>query len=262
MTKIPKFIVFYQTAEMGEIVKSFLEIKGYSWNLEKGPDFYIEVGVGNFSYGESSGSKKIGYQNYLSTYPSYYSSIDGIFNAETDFGKMVKFFSKREYKEIVLNETFYARVFEKTTEIWEFGKDKNYYALINNVRILDLQPLIDKNSFDWKKVSIACSTKEEKAAAAKLLSKFCDVQVGICVSTFVAYAETHNLITGFGTPPDEYTTFQFFEIPKLLLDAEKQFSNVKLTDGLVAEKDQHGIKVGCQTFRKEKIEELINLIKG
>lgn len=263
MTKIPKFIVSYQTAEMGEIVRRFLDKNGYPWTLSYRTLDYNRKGVGNFCAG-GNGHKQICFYGHIGG--SAEKEADYIFHAETDFGKMVEVFSKPEYKQITLNGAYFARVFKKTTEIWALGNDKNYYALINNDKILDLQPLIDAGEdFDWKKVSIACAGQEEKAAAAELLSKFCGVPVGVVVSTHVAYGSFYENITGYGSTPSENVSYHFWEIPELLLNAKdgakRKIPNVNLTTELVAEKDKHGIKVGCQTFNKEKIQELIDLVK-
>ena len=258
--KTPKFIVFYKTAEMGEIVKTLLEKAGYEWRLLDAPEKFVNKGIGNFCY-EGVGESAIRYRDYIN-HSRYLNQIDAVFNAETDFGRMIEFFAN---KPIELNDSFSAKVFKDLTEIWEKSSNE-MYCTIPNKNILKLKNLFGARPiFDWRKVSIYCVTDEERNAAAKLLSQFSNTRIGPCFSSYIAFSSTGGgVITGWVDCPTQGGKFYYFcDIPQLLLEASKEQEKpeVKLLNSLTATLTEDGIQVGRQVFTKEAVGGLIEAIE-
>ena len=138
-------------------------------------------------------------------------------------------------------------------------------------KVDELIAAVRKNKVDLKDIVIAVQTNKEKQAAGQLLSDICEIpnEINMWSSLtqhidYVGITQNGDLyvITAWHNVPKERKVYYFKDIPALLLDYYKTHESVvRLTDSYSAEinRADKTIKIGCQTFKFEILDEIMKL---
>ncbi len=249
-----KFVIFYKTVQMGEIVQTFLAGKGYPWTILLNVERSLDGGIGNFDSGGHA-AHEIRFTGYKDE--SIFGRVKYTrFQAETDFGAMIEFFNAPEYKEIELNNEVRARLLNSSVEIWH---NNSCLMLIPNRVVLELENIL--NPFDWKNIVFDCNNQTQKDAAALFLSKMIGCKIDVHCSQYVGYCGENEAITGFPKPSDKQV-FRFLDIPIALLQSYDLKQRGVTLGSYTAVCYNNEVVVGCQKFTVNKIKALIEEVKS